>query len=131
MHQTNAIQQRLNPFALFCLGTIQAKGHVFRDAQMGKQGKVLKHQPDRALFRQYVVVVVADQRPIQINLAFVLRVDPCDHAQGRGFTAAGRPQKTGDMTGQNGQRHVIDDGFAFKPTRQIADFKTGFGGAHV
>ena len=74
-------------FVLGHLGDLQAVGHVVEHGHVRVQGVVLEHHGDVALggFQ-----VVDDLSPIRISPPEI-SLQPCHHAQERGFAAARRP----------------------------------------
>ena len=70
------------------LGNAQAKGHVVKDVQVGKEGVLLKDRVDGTLVRRHIV----DPLSIEQDIATGGGQKPTDEAQGRGLAASGRPQ---------------------------------------
>src|SRR5690625_69536 len=71
--------------ALFCVIRIEAewKRNVFSDGEPRQEARILKYDAD-------AVVWALDSLAVQFDAAFAERVEPCDHAQERGFSAAAR-----------------------------------------
>ena len=80
--QIDLPQQLFDPGAFFVARASQTERHVVLNAQMRKQRKILKHQPDFAAFRWNARDGVAHQFAIDVNLARILHLNARDHPQG-------------------------------------------------
>mmetsp|Transcript_23679 Transcript_23679/g.42234 ORF Transcript_23679/g.42234 Transcript_23679/m.42234 type:complete len:364 (+) Transcript_23679:741-1832(+) len=103
------LQHLFDPGTARILGARQPVGHIACNAQMRKQGKVLKHQANLAPFRRDTIHRVADQGAIDVNLARILHFDTCNHAQRGGLAAARRADKDAELAVLDFQVHVKDD----------------------
>ena len=107
---------------------LEAEGHVLRDAEVRKQGEILKHQTDRPRFRRHVAPVAANQLAIDVDLPRIGRFHPSDHPQCRGFAAARGAQQAGHLPRHHAQADIIDDLLAAKAFGDVTDFKARRGG---
>ena len=82
---------------------LQPKGDVVIDCHIFEQRIILKHESDAALAARHIV----DNSSINDNVSGVLMLQPCNHTQNGGFSAAGRPQQRYQPPLLNCQINVI------------------------
>jgi len=87
-------------------GQAQAVGHIIVDAQVWKQGIILKDH-GRATFMGWQMIKAL---VVEVDGTAVGIVKPGDQAQERRFPAAARPQQGGEGATRDIQRHLIDGG---------------------
>jgi hypothetical protein len=101
----------LDPAAALVLvdaGDLQREAHVVRDGHVRVKGVVLEHHGDVPVLRRYIGdLAVADQDPAAVDV-FEAR----EHAQGGGFSAAGRAHQdqelaVGDLQVQGVHRRLV------------------------
>lgn len=109
----------------------QAEGDVLFHRQMREKREILEHQPDGAAFGRNAEHRVANEVAIDIDVPRILQIDPGNHPQRGGFSAARGPEKAGHMAGHDRQRHIIHDGLALEPAGEVLDFKSGMRGCHA
>ncbi len=84
------------------------KRHIGLDRKMGKQGIVLKHEPNLAPFRRLMAPQTFDQAPADMDEAAIGTLKAGGDAQSGGFSAARGAQKAQDVPARYLQGDVID-----------------------
>ena len=120
--EVHTLQQFLHTRAFGRTAAAQAVTHVVSHAQMWKQRKVLKHQANLAPLGRHAEYGVTDQLAVYVDRAAVLHLDTCDHPQGCGFAATGRPQQAGHLPRHDLQAHIINHRAPVKAAAQVANF---------
>src|SRR3546814_19130098 len=70
---------------------------VVGDAEVGKQGVVLEHQPDRAGFRRPLPPLAGHHLAVDDDAALLNRLQAGGAPQRSGLAAAGRPEQAADL----------------------------------
>ena len=102
----------------------QRKRHVFKHVQVGEEGVALKNGVDAALVRRNVVDALTEEE----NVALVRRFKAADHAQGRGFAAAGRAEQRQKFVVVNVEIDAVENGLAIKLLADVPEFNDFFHG---
>jgi hypothetical protein len=85
----------------------QPESDIFRDRQMRKQRKILKHQPDRAHFWRHMHPWPRHGHPVQPHLTRIRPLNPGDQPQRGRLATARRPQKASHLPRRDRQRDII------------------------
>src|SRR3546814_10300702 len=81
---------------------------VVGDAEVGKQGVVLEHQPDRAGFRRPLPPLAGHHLAVDDDAALLKRLQAGGDPQRSGLAAAGRPEQADDLAALQAEAQVID-----------------------
>ncbi len=108
MRQLDQLQQFVDPFGLALLVDLaqtQRVGNVASHAHVGEQRQRLEHHAEIAFAGRYIGEVFAGHGEAAAGRCF----EAGDHAQQCGFSAAGRPQETHQLTFRDAQVDVFHD----------------------
>ena len=97
------------------MAQLQAEGHVLVNSHMGVQGVVLENHRDIPVLGRNVV----HQLAVNIQLAAGDLLQPGDHAQGGGFTAAGRADQHNELIVLDLQVEVMHRQYALFGHQQV------------
>ena len=102
---------------------VQPKGDVLADAQVRKQGEVLKHQADAATLRRQAAAGLGEQPAIEGDPPGLQILEPGDQAQRGGLAAAGRPNQAVHLAGLDRHRDAVDHEPVAEAMRHLFDLE--------
>jgi len=103
-HQRQHLRDPLGELSFACLLLAQTEGDVSLHAEVGKQRIALEHHVDRPAVRRHGDDVLA----VEQDAAFARRLETGEHAQERGFAAAGGAEQREEFALLDVEREGFD-----------------------